>query len=206
MKTIVIAGHKGGLGKTTLCILLAQMATQHNKKVALIDLDPQQSLAEWWSQRPEDDPLDVVGITKHDELEKGVEILSANYDFLFIDTPPSHQAIIKAAIAAADMVIVPCSPSPMDIKGIGETITILEASKKSFFFVINRAISRTTIAAESLALLAQHGKVAPKPLGMRVDYAQGMIGGSTPLDVGNKHVGAEIIELYKYLITQLKKL
>lgn len=206
MKTVTIAGHKGGLGKTTLAILLSQIAAQKKKKVVLIDLDPQQSLSEWWSQRPDDDPLEVVSISRYDELEKAKAVLAASYDLLFIDTPPAHQVIIKAAISVADIVIVPCSPSPMDIKGIGETITVLDSLKKPFFFVINRAISRTNIAGEIIHLLAQHGKVAPKPLGMRVDYAQGMIGGSTALDVGNKQVQEEIAELYDYLTKQMKKL
>jgi chromosome partitioning protein len=206
MQTITIAGHKGGLGKTTLAILLAQMANLKKKRVALIDLDPQQSLSEWWAGRPEDDPLQVVALAHHEELEKAKELLAPEHDFLFVDTPPAHQDIIKTAIASADMVIVPCSPSPMDIKGIGETITVLESLRKPFFFVINRAISRTNIAAESLPLLAQHGKVAPNPIGMRVDYAQGMIGGGTPLDVGNKNVEKEISELYSYLTGQLEKL
>ena len=205
MKTIVVAGHKGGLGKTTLSILLAQIAAEQGERVAMIDLDPQQSLYDWWSQRPEDDPLSVAD-ADYTQLAKAQEGLAAQADLLIIDTPPAHQAIIKAAIEAADMVIVPCGPSPFDIKGIGETITILETAGVPFFFVINRAISRTTIASESLPLLAQHGKVAPKPITMRVDYAQGMIGGNTPLDVGNKRVREEVSDLYDYLSKQLKKL
>jgi len=206
MKTIVIAGHKGGLGKTTIAVLLAQMATLKNKKVKLIDLDPQQSLFEWWNQRPDDDPLDVVDV-EHTQLEQAKEMLeNAGVDFLIIDTPPAHQDIIKTSIASADIVITPCSPSPLDIKGIGETITILEEQKKPFFFIINRSITGTNIAAESLPLLAQYGKVAPKPLAMRVDYVQGLISGNTPLDMGNKQVKNEVEELYQYLNQQLQKL
>jgi len=205
MKTIAVAGHKGGLGKTTLSILLAQSAHQHGKRVALLDLDPQQSLYDWWAQRPDDDPLSVVEAA-HTDIKAVQASLDGKMDWLMIDTPPAHQDIIKAAVEAADIVIVPCSPSPFDIKGIGETITVLEKLGTPFFFVINRAINRTTIAVESLPLLAQHGKVAPKPITMRVDYAQGMIGGTTPLDVGNKRVIEETAELYKYLTQQMEKL
>lgn len=205
MKTIVIAGHKGGIGKTTLTILLAQYAHEQGKRVALIDLDPQQSLSNWWEQRPDDDPLEVVD-ADHTNIDQAKQVLGQEYDLLLIDTPPAHQNIIKVAVAAADIVIAPCGPSPFDIRGVGETIAILEQAKKPFFFVINRAIRGTTIAAETLPLLAAHGKVAPHPLVMRVDYAQGMISGSTPLDTGNVSIKAEVKELYDYLTQQLGKL
>lgn len=206
MKTIAIVGHKGGLGKTTLTILFAAMAIMYGKRVAMLDLDEQRSLTEWWEARPEEDPLKLIGIDKpKDILTYQASLESMGFDYLFIDTPPAPSETIRAGIETADLVVVPCSPSPLDLKGIGETISVLESEGKAFFFVINKAISRTTIANETLAVLASHGKVAPVSLAMRTDYARGLIGGGTPLDTKNQKIIDEVEGVYKYLQEQLGK-
>jgi len=51
MKTILVASRKGGCGKTTLCGHLAVQATLEGKKAAILDTDPQGSLADWWNER-----------------------------------------------------------------------------------------------------------------------------------------------------------
>lgn len=204
MNTVSIAGHKGGIGKSTIVILLAQIAMQDNKRVVLIDLDPQKSLTQWWECRPDDDPQ-LIALNSHEELKKAIDILSPDNDLLIIDTPPAHQTIIQTAIQHSDLVIVPCSPSPIDIKGIGETITLLEELKKPFFFVLNRVNTRTRIASDTLKLLSQYGRVAPASLGMRIDYAQCTLDGKTPLDSGNQKIKEEVTALYKYLKEQLRR-
>ena len=205
MKTISIAGHKGGISKTTIAILMAQMAILEGKKVVMIDLDPQKSLTQWWEYRPDDDPLQLIALNSHQELEKAIHILSPDNDLLIIDTPPAHQDIIQTAIQQSDLVIVPCSPSPIDIKGIGETITLLDKIKKPYFFVLSRVNTRTRIASDTLKLLNQYGRVSPASLGMRIDYAQGTLNGNTPLDTGNPKIKEEVTALYKYLKEQLRQ-
>ena len=45
MRTIAIANHKGGVGKTALCHHLGEaLATDHGQRVLMVDLDPQGSL------------------------------------------------------------------------------------------------------------------------------------------------------------------
>jgi chromosome partitioning protein len=51
MRVVTLAGTKGGIGKTTLCSALAVRAAEDRDKVALIDLDPQESLTSWWTRR-----------------------------------------------------------------------------------------------------------------------------------------------------------
>jgi chromosome partitioning protein len=51
LRVITLASTKGGTGKTTLSSALAVRAAEESKRVALLDLDPQESLASWWTRR-----------------------------------------------------------------------------------------------------------------------------------------------------------
>src|SRR5579862_1686549 len=50
---ITIAQQKGGAGKTTLAIHLALAWAAEGKRVALLDIDPQASLSNWFRLRRE---------------------------------------------------------------------------------------------------------------------------------------------------------
>jgi cellulose biosynthesis protein BcsQ len=56
MRTICIAAQKGGAGKTTLARNLAVAAVADGLRVLCLDLDPQQSLRQWWQGREGDAP------------------------------------------------------------------------------------------------------------------------------------------------------
>ena len=68
MYVVAVASQKGGSGKTTLAGHIAVEAERANAgPVALIDTDPQGSLAEWWNEREAESPLfasnlDVDGV------------------------------------------------------------------------------------------------------------------------------------------------
>src|SRR5262249_43354352 len=51
LRVITLANPKGGVGKTTICSALAVRAAGESRRVALLDLDPQESLASWWTRR-----------------------------------------------------------------------------------------------------------------------------------------------------------
>ena len=56
MKTILIANPKGGSGKTTLSVNIAGYLANRGQRVAMLDLDRQQSSALWLATRPDDLP------------------------------------------------------------------------------------------------------------------------------------------------------
>lgn len=206
MRTIVVASQKGGVGKTTIAGHLGVMAEQNNEgPVALIDTDPQGSLASWWNERTNETPLfaqvEIGKLTEHlQALAKG------GIKLAIIDTPPSVTEMIQQVLRTADLVLIPTRPSPHDLRAVGSTVELVENAGKRMIFVINGAAPRARIAGEAAVALSQHGTVAPVTLYQRTDFASSMIDGRTVQEIDPKGRSAEEIEkLWKYVSTQLRK-
>jgi chromosome partitioning protein len=205
MKTIVFAASKGGVGKTTLCAALSSYASAASKKkIAIIDLDPQGSLIAWWNQREAGSP-ELIEANAGNLAQMLERAEASGYDYVFVDTPPGHMETIEAAIKCASYVLVPCQPSPVDIAAIGDTLQVIEDQGKPFAFVMNRVIARTRIGEQAILLLANHGKVAGKPIAQRTAFATAMTDGRSAPEVdGGKQAGEEISALWKFLLSNLK--
>ena len=171
MRVIAIASQKGGSGKTTLAGHLAVQAERSGVgSVALIDADPQGSLADWWNER--ESPTPVFVHTSTQRLEQDIEQLKGlGIDLLFIDTPPAITATISDVIRVSDLVLIPTRPSPHDLRSVGRTVELVEAISKPMVFVINAATPRARITSEAAIALSQHGTLAPSIIHQRVDFA-----------------------------------
>jgi len=97
---IALCNGKGGTGKTTLSVLLAQALAEAGRTVALLDLDPQRTAHNW---------LNECESMKVAEYENGNE-----YDAVFIDTPPRLDKLPKA-LGSCDVAVLISSPSPADL-------------------------------------------------------------------------------------------
>jgi chromosome partitioning protein len=207
MRTLVIASQKGGVGKTTLAGHLG-VAAEHNGAgpVALIDCDPQGSLASWWNERAAETPLFAsVTIAKLAEHLQALE--HAGIKLAIIDTPPAVTDMIRAVLKVADLVLIPTRPSPHDLRAVGTTVELVEQAGKKMVFVINGAAARAKIAGEAAVALSQHGTVAPVTLYQRTDFASSMIDGRTVQEIDPKSRSAEEVSgLWKYVSAQLRKI
>lgn len=206
MRTVVVASQKGGVGKTTIAGHLGVMAElSGDGPVALIDTDPQGSLASWWNERVNEVPLfaqvKIGNLAEHlHALENG------GVNLAIIDTPPSVTEMIQQVLRNADLVLIPTRPSPHDLRAVGSTVEMVENAGKRMIFVINGAAPRARIAGEAAVALSQHGTVAPVTLYQRTDFASSMIDGRTVQEIDSKGRSAEEIgRLWKYVSTQLRK-
>jgi chromosome partitioning protein len=205
--TIVAASQKGGSGKTTLSGHLAVEATRQGAgAVALIDTDPQGSLAHWWNARKADEPHFVkVGILDLEEALAHLDKIGVR--IAVIDTPPAITQSISQVVAHADLVVVPTRPSPHDLRAVGATVDIAERHAKPLVFVINAATARARITGESAVALSQHGTVAPVTVHHRVDFAASMIDGRTVGEIlPNCASAKEITDLWLYLQDRLSRI
>lgn len=206
MRTIVVASQKGGVGKTTIAGHLGVMAEETGAgPVALIDTDPQGSLAAWWNERKAETPLfaqvEIARLPEHLQA-----LAEAGVKLAIIDTPPAVTEMIRQVLQVADLVVIPTRPSPHDLRAVGSTVDLVEAANKRMIFVINGAAPRARIAGEAAVALSQHGTVAPVTLYQRTDFASSMIDGRTVQELDPKSRSAEeISELWKYVSTQIRK-
>jgi chromosome partitioning protein len=207
MRVIVFASQKGGSGKTTLCghIAVQAMLTGHGP-VAIIDTDPQGSLAQWADERENDQPahieLDLAN------LRNGlIEARTAGFKLVCVDTPPLLTREISKGLSFADLVVLPTRPSPHDIRSVGVTVDMVEWHKKPLVFIINGATPKARITSDAAVALSQHGTVAPCFVHNRVDYAASMIDGRTVMEVKPDGSSAkEIAEVWRYLSEKLDRM
>jgi chromosome partitioning protein len=207
MYTIVAASQKGGSGKTTLSGHLAVEASRAGAgEIALIDTDPQGSLAHWWNARTAPEPRFVkAGLPDLDQALEGLRRMGIK--IAVIDTPPAITQSISQVVAHADLVIVPTRPSPHDLRAVGATVDIAERHGKPLIFVINAASPRARITGESAVALSQHGTVAPITIHHRTDFAASMIDGRTVGEVvPDSQSAREISDLWRYIQERLSRI
>jgi chromosome partitioning protein len=206
MRIIASAAHKGGVGKTTLAAHLAVEAERVGAgPVVLVDTDPQGSLSDWHQARQVKVPA-LVSATIKSLAETLAQIAERGAALAIVDTPPGSKAAIAAAIAVADLILIPAQPSPVDLRAVGTTVDMVEETGKPLIFVINRATPRTRLAAQAVVALSQHGKIAPTTVHQRVEYAEAMTDGRTAGELHPDGIGqVEISGLWNYLIAQMRK-
>ena len=204
MHVIAIASQKGGSGKTTLAGHLAVEAERRGLgPVALIDTDPQGSLADWWNAREAATPAFVE--TAIARLGADLDrVRGAGTSLVLIDTPPAITATIVEVVRYADLVVIPVRPSPHDLGAAGATVDLVERLGKPLVFVINAASPRARITAEAAIALSQHGTLAPSIVHHRTDFAASMIDGRTVMELPKaERSSEEIATLWEYVHKRL---
>ncbi len=205
MHVLAVASQKGGSGKTTLAGHIAIAAEQAGAgPIALIDTDPQGSLADWWNARVAETPVFVQ--TSVPTLPQDlIQLAEMGTNLVVIDTPPAITTTIADVIKVADLVVVPTRPSPHDLRSVGATVELVENLGKPLVFVVNGAHPRARITSEVVIALSQHGTLAPSIVHQRTNFAASMIDGRTVLEIGGKSKSAtEIANLWEYLSNRLQ--
>ena len=160
---VTVAQQKGGAGKTTLVIQLATALAAAGRRTALVDIDPQGSLTGWMrirELRQRDVPELRFAMVAGWRLGVELDRLKREMDVIVVDTPPHTEIDAKAAIRGAELVLVPCQPSSLDIWASQGTVELAAKEKRKAALVLNRVPPRGRAIEEARHALAELGAPA----------------------------------------------
>ena len=205
MTILTLASTKGGVGKSTLTGHLAAEAERHGAgPVAIVDCDPQGSLAEWWNSREAETPLFARAEVRR--LRQDLDALAhQGIALVVIDTPPALLDVITAAIAVADLVVIPCRPSPHDLRTTSVIVEMCRKAGRPHVLVLNAVTARSRLAVEAVEVLQAMAPALKTVIHQRQLFAGSMIDGRTAGELDPRSTAAEeITALWKDITAQMR--
>ena len=187
MAVVVVAGRKGGIGKSTIAGNLTAEFFAMGHTVAAIDADPQHSLAAWAKQGTGMLSRCVEKVKGGpDDLRVKIRIARHAVDVVIVDTPPGMLEVAYQAMLLADLVLLPCGPSPLDLFPLREALSLAlraraerRSKKPRIRFVPSKILRSTTLGRELSNSLEELGKKVLPAIGQRVVIAEAVVSGLT---------------------------
>ncbi|TYC63533.1 ParA family protein [Rhodobacterales bacterium] len=209
-RILTVAQQKGGSGKTTLAAHIAvALARQSGEPVAILDVDPQGSLGTWFEAREDKLGEDNTGLEFRTASGWGARrearSLAKSHGYVVIDTPPKTDSDAKPAIDAADFVLVPIQPTPVDLWATSQTIDLAAREDTPAFLVLNRVPPRASLTSEMSEAIASAGyESLAARLGNRTVFASAMGRGlSVEEEAPSSKAALEISALIKELVARI---
>jgi chromosome partitioning protein len=200
---------KGGVGKTTIAVCLAGEFAKRGREITLIDADKTGSARSWSDLDQLQFPVTYMPINEGHGRSWANSMRKIGGDAVLIDCAPNDYST-GAVAALADLAILPCGPSGLDIEGTMQALEIINEARSRrsaplpVIIVPNRIDSRTLEGRQVIEELKQIGEHVASPVGYRIDFVRAYSTGEAvstyaPRSVADAEVGALADVVLKFL-------
>ena len=211
MSIIAVIQQKGGVGKSTISANLAGELVRLGRSVAVVDLDPQHSLGNWakLGNGLLREIVEAVNITSPAVFQTKVSAAAQQVERVILDSPPGLPDTGLMAALLADLVILPVTPSPLDIIAGQEAMTMMRQAqakrnntKPLIRFVPSRVSVNTLLSRDLNTALERLGEPVLPGIYQRVVVAEAVLKGLT---VGEYAPGSKAHEEFKRLALSVER-
>ncbi len=156
MKCVTIGCTKGGTGKTTIAINLSVALTIKGYKVLLVDADEQRSALSWRGLR-QDASISAISLTQP-TIHQDINNIGDNFDIVIIDVGGSDSNVLRSAITAAHLLLIPFKAGQFDVWAVGDTLKILKEAesfgiKPKAKIILNQVTPNTVMFREAMKVI-----------------------------------------------------
>lgn len=196
-KVICLSHQKGGVGKSTLAINMAN-SFKDNVRTAIMDMDPQGTVTQLAPH--------FEGITVIPYNEKFYEL---DFDVIFIDTPPYLSDFLISIYQKSDLIIVPCKVGIADMLAIRSTVALIKTAQMhnprlKAGIVLNMVQLNTTLTDEVILELGKFGMpIFKSMISQRVNFARSVAMKNGIFDMGDNKAEKELNNFVKEVLLLL---
>lgn len=131
MYVITFANPKGGSGKTTSAMLLAEQIAISGGRVAVLDLDPNANILAWAQARRAQGREVPFAVHARPQAEETVELIDSigeEADYLIVDLEGSKDQIVTFALSRTDLCVIPLDGSPMEARQAAAAVKLVQTT------------------------------------------------------------------------------
>lgn len=206
---IVVANSKGGVGKSTLSVHLAAWLHELGHRVTFADCDAQESSSQWLREAQPD--IKLVRLSTSNEILNELPVLNQETDYVVADGPGSDADRGRALLLRADLAIVPCKASMLEVRALAAATEVLRQAQ-DVRAGIPRAIIVLSMVGKNYRLTqdmkdaaaALSLPLAGKAMILRQVYADAPGQGAVVWKLGSraKEAAQEIRELFREILPE----
>lgn len=136
MPVIVFANPKGGAGKSTSALILAQTLARAGASVTVIDADPNRPILDWRSGQSRS-TVRVIGDATESTIIRIVTDERATQQFVFVDLEGTASRLVSRAISRANLVVVPLQASAVGARQGSRAVSLVQEEEEALSRQIN---------------------------------------------------------------------